>query len=421
MWPMMGQILMPGREPIEKALFRLTLEDELRLDATIYAQWTVMFSQKTTETQTPLLAMNRVLKRVREAIAADSITETVLFCILVLSAKPLDLKPVTGFPYRLFQPPAPNAGCIDQIGTVEYRSEHINLARQLVQARGGISSLKTPGLAEHFQVIDLLDASLRVVPPTLELCFSYRYILETEMATQRPPLGHADAFGPVDDHFKEIVLDLRHCCHMLDELCRSDTQTQNQIQTQSDATASTTASTNYTTALATTSGRMLPTYREIVQHRLLNLPPGRPDTEVSRLALLIFSYGVTLPLPNMRPTRSLTRQLKETLETPFYTTTQSRELLFWATMVGAMASFTNSNHNDGDSGYEVEVEEYLYPFFVDALRNLAVELNVGPSWDDVRGLLGNFAWLGRACDEGSRYVWDNLFVDPACDFGFLGQ
>ena len=423
---MMGQMLMPGREPLERALFQLTLEDELRLDATIYAQWTVMFAQQTTETRTQLLAMNRVLKQVREAIASDSITETVLFCILILSAKPRQPVPGAGILYGLFQPPAPNAGCIDQIGAVEFESEHINLARQLVQNRGGILSLKTPGLQEHFQIIDLLDASLRVTPPVLELCFSYRYILETEMAMRRPPLHHADAFTIVDDHFKEIVLDLRHCCFMLDELCNSDALT----QALTNASLSAAAGADYGKTLVTTPGRMLPTYREIVQHRLLNISVGRPDTEVSRLALLIFNYGVTLPLPNPWPIQSLAHQLKEALATPNYTATQSRELLFWATMLGAMVSCWNTGRNgsDSDSSEVVEEEERqeeeegqpqeyqhdedLYTFFVDRLRDLALELDIGPSWEAARTLLERFVWLGRACDEGARYVWENMFIDP---------
>lgn len=375
----MGQILMPNREPIERVLFRKTIEDDLRLDATIYSQWTVMFSQKTTETRIPLLALNRVLKAVREAIASGSVTERIIFCILVLSAKPLEPTLINDLGHDLFQPPAPQAGYINHIGTVECHTEHIDVLRRLILERGGISTIKTPSLPEHFQYIDLLDASQRVIPPAFEFCFSYRYVLDNELAACRLPLSLADAF-PVDKSFKEIILDLRHCCQILEELCNDP------------------LGPNYMAL----PYRMLPTYREIVHHRLLNLPIGHPESEICRLAVLIFSYGVTLPLPNPRPINSVTQQLRETLATPYYTETQDRGLLFWAAMLGAMASFN----------YNYTAEEDLHVFFLDRLRVLATELGLG-SWDAARALLGKFVWLSRACDDGGRYVWENLFADHA--------
>ncbi|KAK7756541.1 hypothetical protein SLS62_001377 [Diatrype stigma] len=379
MWPMMGHILMPDREPIERVLFRETIEDNLRLDATIYAQWTVMFSQNTTEKRTPLLALNRVLKRVREAIATGTVTETIMFCILVLSAKPLGPTLINSSSHGLFQPPAPQAGCIDRIGAIECHCEHIDVLRRLVRECGGILKIKAPSLQEHLQYIDLLDASQRVTAPAFELCFSYNHVLETDMARCRLLLKQADTF-PVDEHFKEIILGLRYCCQILDDLC-NEPQGADQ---------------------KTLPYRMLPTYREIVHHRLLSLPRGQPNTEICRLATLIFSYGVTLPLPNPRPIRSLVQQLKEALTTPSYAANQNSELMFWATMLGAMASFNHTTEDD------------LHIFFLDRLRILATELAIF-SWEEARALLDKFVWLSRACDDGARYVWENLLVDRACD------
>lgn len=376
---MMGHILMPDREPIERVLFRKTIENDLRLDATIYAQWTVMFSQNTTEKRTPLLALNRVLKRVREAIATGTVTDTIMFCILVLSAKPLGPTLITDSGHGLFQPPAPQAGCIDHIGAIECHGEHMAVLRRLVQERGGISNIKAPSLPEHLQYIDLLDSSQLVTTPAFELCFSYNHVLETDMTQCRFPLNHADSF-PIDDNFKEIILDLRRCCQILDDTC---------IESQGADQGS-------------LSYRMLPTYREIVHHRLLSLPRGYPDTEICRLATLIFSYGVTLPLPNPRPIRSLVQQLREALTTPLYAANQNDGLLFWATMLGAMASFNDTTEDD------------LHIFFLVRLRILATELAVC-SWEAARALLEKFVWLSRACDDGARYVWENLLVDRADD------
>ena len=193
--------------------------------------------------------------------------------------------------------------------------------------------------------------------------------MEEDLAVRRPPLSQVDIFR-VDDHFKSIILDLRFCCRLMDNVYDG-------VET---------GATDHHDGL-------LAYYRDVIQHRLLSLPPGRHDMEIARLATLAFTYGVTHPMPRPEPLLRAIKRLACALQTTRYTAGQSAEFLFWAAMVGAVALDPRPD------------QESMARIFSGYICTFANELNLS-SWESAILLLKKFVWLGRACDEGARSVWN---------------
>ncbi|KAH8901183.1 hypothetical protein GQ53DRAFT_800743 [Thozetella sp. PMI_491] len=208
---------------------------------------------------------------------------------------------------------------------------------------------------------DLIRASIKLGHPS-----PFRLVLE-DLNARRRPLTSMLLFR-VNKHFKEILLDLRLCCKLLDEMY------------------------DRISAGCPRKDGMLAYYRDIVQYRLLSLPCGCTEMEIARLASLVFTYGVTHPMVRPEPLRKAVRLLSQSLRMQRYTYGQSAEFLFWAAMVGALG--TNP---------EAE-EEALFQYFVDEISASRKRLNLS-TWQSAVAVLKGFIWLDRACNEGARIIW----------------
>lgn len=193
-------------------------------------------------------------------------------------------------------------------------------------------------------------------------------IIESELIPHRLPASDVDSFYFLDDHFKDILMDLRRCCHLIEahHACKRS---------------------RLPSSLASFGH-----CRDVVQHRLLGLPHSCGHGEIARLAGLVFTYGVTYPLPRPNILCSSSALLLQALAETVYLPGQSDEFLLWAAMVGAL----------GMGGAEGETNG-----FIPCLRNIKDRLNI-TEWEDSKMICSKFVWLGQACDEGAALVWDML-------------
>jgi hypothetical protein len=192
--------------------------------------------------------------------------------------------------------------------------------------------------------------------------------LKQELDPRRIILDTADVLN-TDDDFKNIWLDLRVCCSLIEDSLE---------QRRSGLPLSL---------------ELLGHCRDIVQHRLLSLPDGRDDIEVVRLATLVFTYGVTYPLPRPEILHNICALLLEALHKPHCVAAHSDELLFWAAMMGALGVGEAK-----DNGQD----------FIIYLRRVTTRLGL-TRWEDAQPLLKKFVWLSAACDRGARLIWTDIF------------
>lgn len=216
------------------------------------------------------------------------------------------------------------------------------------------------------------------------LCKPFQHVLQTWLSQLRPPLTEVAAF-PVDGDFKELLLDLRICCQEIEEYAI-------RVKKLGDAGS---------------TGMVVP-YQNIVQHRLMSLrregsgsgsfSAGSAEN-ICRAATLVFTLGVTFPLPRAEPLANAAADLGHAMRSSC--NIPNRRFLFWAAMLGAIATGATEVSAASEGNEDVK-QSYL--FFLDQTRRLRGELGL-TTWDAAKALLKSFVWLDEACDEGAWKVW----------------
>jgi hypothetical protein len=141
--------------------------------------------------------------------------------------------------------------------------------------------------------------------------------------------------------------------------------------------------------------------RNAVQHRLMSLPtgdelePGEVGStrmyEAIRLAAIIYSAGVTFPLPPYQGIfRRLSGRLKTILEESKFDQCwqSSPKILLWVLVLGGVAA--------------LESEERSW--YVRTLAVVSRSLDIS-EWDDVVEEMAHYLWLDSACNAGGRLLW----------------
>lgn len=193
----------------------------------------------------------------------------------------------------------------------------------------------------------------------------------------------------MDNDFKELLLDLRLCCQEIEEYAI-------RVKKLGD----------------TNSTGMVVPYQNIVQHRLMsrrrrdnngNSNSSSADIveEIWRAAILVFTLGVTFPLPRADPLANAAADLGRAMRSSSTIKDQSRPFLFWAAMLGAIATGAAGSSAPAGEGTD---STKLYRSFLDQIRRLRGELGL-TTWDAAKATLKTFVWLDRACDEGAWKVW----------------
>ena len=121
--------------------------------------------------------------------------------------------------------------------------------------------------------------------------------------------------------------------------------------------------------------------------------------DICRAATLVFTLGVTFPLPRAEPLANAAAGLGHAMRNS--NNIPNRRFLFWAAMLGAIATGA-ADTSSASEGNENAKQSYM--FFLEQTRRLRGELGL-TTWDAAKALLKTFVWLDGACDEGAWKVW----------------
>lgn len=144
--------------------------------------------------------------------------------------------------------------------------------------------------------------------------------------------------------------------------------------------------------------------RNLIQHRLLSLPPmedmalvfreNHPNYEPCRLAMLIYSFGMIFPIAKTVEHENLTRDLREALSLSglsAQTWYNCNWLLLWILTVGAITA-----------GCVAERK-----WFVGQVGRVASRKGLS-TYPEVREQLTRILWVSEGCDEAGESVWQEV-------------
>ncbi|KAK1984434.1 hypothetical protein LZ30DRAFT_711422 [Colletotrichum cereale] len=353
-------------EPIQAAICRTAMSDPLVFHGVIAGGASrLQFLTKSIEDGRVLLkAQSQIARTVRQQLSAGitTISDAVIFSIMAIAVDQnpylLSLAPEDRYAGD-FDTPVKSLGGLVWTGLIHFVPGHTTMWMHLLGARNPSLSDKVPGLIDCLQTSDLLRASALLEKPGIEMQDAYCLMAE-KAAAIRPDASEADAFH-VDAHFKEIILDIKACCWLIDAFYGREPP-------------------KYLEASEFVQ------YRNLILFRLLSLPPG--VSEICRLAALVFNYGVLYPFPDPRILWNLSRQLGANLSDSPHTVDEDAGLLLWAAMVGGIAA----------------AGTMVYDSFAESVNKFADVLGL-ENWSQTVALLESFIWLERACGVGGRTLW----------------
>ncbi|KIV80117.1 hypothetical protein PV11_07640 [Exophiala sideris] len=376
LWPSFGHHIISTDETLTSAFFRLSMTDELLLNTFVWTAAVEMsLHDNTANTMQKnkavmLSCQTKAVKTVREQIEQGSVTDAVIFAVLALAISDTEPVPVAQEKpcYGSFDPPLRSLGWLEYLSRLRWTRSHMDVLRRLVAARGGLDNIETPGIAEQTQSTDILQSSLTLSKPTFALCSSYRHVLEHQIKWVRPPRERAAHFDIVDDNFKDLLLDMRMYCRILEKFEGSKHENFASWETN--------------------------VYRNLIQFRLLLLPKADGITQLCRLTALIFSYGVIYPLACPDPLEVLVRQLKDAVSATVTAMHEAADFLLWVCVIGGMAATSRADES----------------YFVAMLKMLFSRLGVA-NFAQLKEVLQKYIWLSKACDSGALVLANQ--VEPA--------
>jgi hypothetical protein len=147
--------------------------------------------------------------------------------------------------------------------------------------------------------------------------------------------------------------------------------------------------------------------RNIIQHHVMSLPTaaeikvvftvkGKGVYEVCRIATVIFSMGIILPLQKLCTAYNpLVKKLKSELldlqDTVDIYQPEVFDLVIWVTVLGAVAAEKTTERS----------------WFVHTLKNLTEPLLLS-GWRDLEERLEGIVWLRNACNEAGYRLWEEV-------------
>ncbi|KAK1998619.1 hypothetical protein LX36DRAFT_23693 [Colletotrichum falcatum] len=369
-----------AKEPLHAALCRAAMSDPLLFYAVLAggSSHLKVFTKSIEDSRVHLKAQNHIARAVRQQISAGitTISDNVIFSIMTMgvdhSSYLLSLAPEERYAGN-FDTPVKSFGGLLWMGLVDFQVNHAEMWTHLWGARDPSLRNKVPGLIDWIQTGDLLRASSMLQKPGIEMQEVYCLLADKAAAT-RPDASEADAFH-VDAHFKDIILDMKACCRLVDTFS------------------------GHEHPLSPEASEFVGV-RNLILYRLLSLPHG--VSEICRLAVLAFNYGVLYPFPDPRPLWNLSRQLGVLLSDPQHTANEDIGLLLWAAMIGGIAA----------------AGTVAYDSFADSVNRYAGLLGL-KDWPQTLAHLESFIWLERACGVGGRALWARALVLGNRDFRYL--
>ncbi|KAL4869708.1 hypothetical protein BDV12DRAFT_75037 [Aspergillus spectabilis] len=295
----------------------------------------------------------------------------------------------TGFPTPPFTAPMQRLQWLDVYGSLRTNLVHIGGLVQMVHLRGGIDKIQLPGLASVISFSDLVTSSTFLSHPVFP--FVPLEAVRKDM-TMQDLLGYADTgIDHYYAHFQHLGLPrvlAEIICAMNTYTCLVDQCLEGKI--------------GYDPCL-------LADRRNIIHYNLLCLPKvtTQPDPnnaflvpqphdiiyETFRLACLVYSCGVILPLPaQSTPQLNLADLLHNTLRIsnhpPIWGSSHAQVALLWILTLGGIAAH-NTPHR---------------PWYADMLSRVVKHNNI-TSYNELKRCLAMIAWYPIACDKPGTDLW----------------
>ncbi|KAG2413962.1 hypothetical protein HFD88_003153 [Aspergillus terreus] len=279
---------------------------------------------------------------------------------------------------------------LDVYGSLPPNLVHIQGLVQMVKLRGGLHNITLPGLAPVLSFSDILTASTYLTPPVFTfypLCESRKNLSIHELlgyntmdAERR--YGHLQQLGLTPE-----LIDVYQAMHIYTGIV--DGHLRKNPSKIDEA--------------------LLADQRNLVHHTMLSIPTASQSDgfsgynnneeiiyEACRLAGLVFSVGVILPLPaQSTPLTQLATLIKALMQffnpAIVWSHPHARMTLLWVLMMGGIAAENTPER----------------AWYVSTLRQAACENGVA-SWADMRKVLSNILWWDIACDQPGHRLWLDL-------------
>lgn len=355
--------------PIGASMIQNSLENPIVLDVNISS--IALFRHTHTGCRYDLQAVSsanlRIIQRVREALAKGVISDNILLGMLLLTVEVFPEEARKGPERGLLEcGNMANLSLLNVFCRFHFRWGRSAIHQGLIEAAGGYERLP-PDLTAAFSLTSLISASQTLAAPTVGQFYPTVLCRSGMMTFTQMPLYTAEHF-PVDSGLKELLVDLQRCCWLA-----------RQFQDEGARDAG-------------ISEGFLAACVHNIQWRILNFPRGNPQSEVCRLATLVFCLGVLFPLSLRRPIQQATEMLDQALQRIEFDRDRDDAFLFWAVMIGGMAAYTDTHDDPLDSAFGAR------------LRRLREDLGLR-SWNSAKCVLQQYVWQDVFCEKGGYAMW----------------
>ncbi|PYH98272.1 hypothetical protein BO71DRAFT_64268 [Aspergillus ellipticus CBS 707.79] len=283
-----------------------------------------------------------------------------------------------------FQAPLRKMQWLNVHGAREPNLAHQTGLCKLIQLRGGLHNVRLPGVAAAIFYRVLVNSTLTLSPPPLPF-----FPLSGNMI---------DEVKPENTHkWDEMPIQFGEFCKIGFTPALADVYQQ--------LAGYTRVITKFVEGETINFGRQaMCDQRNLIQYRLMALPTSvclvepSPVYEACRIAAIIYSIGVTFPLPGVgAPFPTLVKSLKAELQqvelhSPWAASVNGIRLLLWVLTMGGIAATDTTEQQ-----WFVKIASRVVP------RSLALD------WRETRRSLREFLWLDSACDMAGKQFWTQVY------------
>ncbi|KAJ4253771.1 hypothetical protein NW762_010165 [Fusarium torreyae] len=334
-----------------------------------------------------------------------------MYAMLSLCGPEISHQDGNGITARAFDPPLAELSWIHAYGCRALVETHAKALMRLVDLKGGVHSLRTPGFQASFNYLDLVRATQKLAKPHLPICQLYGQIKQDH--------DRAQFFGHIADFTGESSLG--DCSAQIDKLTEFGLSEEiKQVMCDMRIWVKVIEAYHHET-LSNPDSSLLAAHRDLIQQRLLGTLPSRYndgtnttidqtdelesgiDTCINDLvqtALMIFSLGVTFPITYAAPYHQAAERLKGVMEGCMQQLMglELHDLLIWLSMLGVLCT--------------EQVADDLRAWYIDILTSVEQDRTrefALRDWNQVKQeSLDPFLWSSVACDDAAGLAWDEV-------------
>ncbi|KAF4960061.1 hypothetical protein FSARC_10556 [Fusarium sarcochroum] len=372
------------------------------------------FQRKSTvEDKKSLMHYNQALSHISRDITKPitEIPEQTMYAILSLCGPEISHQDGNGITTRAFNPPLTELSWIHAYGCRALVETHAKALMRLVDLKGGVHNLRTPGFQASFNYLDLVRATQKLVKPHLPICQLYGQIKQDH--------DRAQFFGHIADFTGESSFgDCSAQIYNLSEIGLSEEI--KQVMCDMSIWVRVIEAYHHET-LSNPDSSLIAAHRDLIQQRLLGTLPSRYsdernameeqfeeledniDTCINELvqtALMIFSLGVTFPITYAAPYHRAAERLKGGMQRRMQQLMdlELHDLLIWLGMLGVLCT--------------EQVADDLRAWFIDILFSVEQDRTrqfTSRDWNRIKEeSLDPFLWSSVACDNAAERAWDQI-------------